>query len=353
MKSVVAVDLFCGIGGLTSGLKASGIDVVAGIDIDSSCKYAYEENNGAKFIAADVSEISGEFVSNLYPENSVRILAGCAPCQPYSSIRNGKKATTVEEKQLKAFIRLIQETVPDIVTMENVVNLQRRQIYKEFLVALGSLHYNIWERSVNAADYGVPQKRRRLVLLASRIGSISMIPATHTKESYVSVEQTIKRLVPLRAGHTSKLDPMHKARDLSDLNLKRIKASKPNGTWMDWDEHLRLKCHLKESGKSFKAVYGRMSWNKPAPTITTKFHNIGSGRFGHPSQNRSLTPREAALLQTFPVDYKFVEEGEPVLFEKMGRWIGNAVPVKLAENIGLSIVKCIADNLITKEEMER
>jgi DNA (cytosine-5)-methyltransferase 1 len=343
-QTIAAIDLFCGVGGLTHGLESSGINVVGGIDIDETCRYAYESNNNSKFICADIENISGEFVSRLYPEKAIKVLAGCAPCQPYSALRAKRYSQPPEEKQLESFIRLIKEVVPDIVTMENVVNLRSRKIYQKFLQTLKKMKYSIWENSVNAADYGVPQSRRRLVLLASMIGPISMIEHTHTKENYISVKEAIGDLPPLEAGETSPRDPMHRARGLSDLNLKRIKASKPEGTWTDWDDELKLKCHLKDSGKSFKAVYGRMSWGKLSPTITTKFHNLGSGRFGHPSQDRAITPREAAILQTFPASYKFVEGDKPVVLENAGRWIGNAVPVKLAENIGLSIIDCVEKN---------
>ena len=342
-NKISAVDLFCGIGGLTHGLENSGINVVAGIDIDRTCQYAYESNNNSKFICADIENISGEFLSRLYPKDTIKVLAGCAPCQPYSALRRNKSVHPVEEKQLESFMRLIKEAIPDVVTMENVVNLRSRDIYQKFLAALKELKYFIWESSINAVDFGVPQNRRRLVLLASRLGPIRMTENTNCKNRHASVRDAIGGLPPLSAGESSLKDPMHRARGLSELNLRRIRASKPSGTWADWDEELKLKCHLKDSGKTFKDVYGRMSWDKPSPTITTNFYNLGSGRFGHPDQDRALTPREAAILQTFPASYKFIEDGKPVIFETVGRWIGNAVPVKLSENIGLSIVKNIKE----------
>lgn len=342
-NKISAVDLFCGIGGLTHGLENSGINVVAGIDIDGTCKYAYESNNNSKFICADIENISGEFLSDLYPKNTVRVLAGCAPCQPYSALRRNKSVHPVEEKQLESFMRLIKEAIPDVVTMENVVNLRSRDIYLKFLATLKELNYFIWENSINAVDFGVPQNRRRLVLLASRLGPIRMTENTNCNNRHASVRDAIGCLPPLSAGESSLKDPMHRARGLSELNLRRIRASKSSGTWADWDEELKLKCHLKDSGKTFKDVYGRMSWDKPSPTITTNFYNLGSGRFGHPNQDRAITPREAAILQTFPASYKFIEDGQPVIFETVGRWIGNAVPVKLSENIGFSIVKNIKE----------
>ena len=342
-NKISAIDLFCGIGGLTHGLENSGINVVAGIDIDGTCQYAYESNNNSKFICADIENISGEFLFSLYPKDTIKVLAGCAPCQPYSALRRNKSVHPVEEKQLESFMRLIKEVIPDVVTMENVVNLRSRDIYQKFLATLKELKYFIWESSINAADFGVPQNRRRLVLLASRLSPICMPENTYCKNKHASVRDAIGGLHPLSAGESSLKDPLHRARGLSELNLRRIRASKPERTWADWNEELKLKCHLKDTGKTFKDVYGRMSWDRPSPTITTNFYNLGSGRFGHPNQDRAITPREAAILQTFPASYKFIEDGKPVIFGTVGRWIGNAVPVKLAENIGLSIIKNIKE----------
>ena len=134
-------------------------------------------------------------------------------------------------------------------------------------------------------------------------------------------------------------NPLHRSRELSDINKKRILQSKPGRTWKDWDEELRLPCHKKPSGESYTTVYGRMTWDDPAPTITTQFNNIGSGRFGHPVQHRALSLREGALLQTFPEDYKFIEPDSPITVSRIASYIGNAVPVQLATVIGESIQK--------------
>ena len=136
---------------------------------------------------------------------------------------------------------------------------------------------------------------------------------------------------------------MHQAASLSPLNLKRIKQSKPGGTWLDWDKKLRCLCHRKKSGKSYGGVYGRMEWNKPGPTITTQFYVYGTGRFGHPEQDRALTLREGALLQTFPKKYKFIAPDRVYSLKKLGIHIGNAVPVRLGVIIGRSIKKHIQE----------
>ena len=175
------------------------------------------------------------------------------------------------------------------------------------------------------------------MLLASRLGPIDLVPATHSKSQYVTVGKVIQNLEAISAGDVSSSDPLHKASRLSDRNLKR-RHSKPGGTWRDWDEDLRADCHTRASGQTFPGVYGRMRWDKPAPTITTQFNGYGNGRFGHPEQDRALSLREGALLQTFPEDYSFVPEGSDVMIAQVARLIGNAVPVRLGEAIGRSIV---------------
>jgi DNA (cytosine-5)-methyltransferase 1 len=152
------------------------------------------------------------------------------------------------------------------------------------------------------------------------------------------LKDAIGSLPPVESGEVCKSDPLHRTTKLSELNLQRIKASVPNGTWQDWDESLQLTCHKKGTGKSYQSVYGRMAWNEPSSTITTQFYNFGTGRFGHPTQNRALTIREAAILQTFPKDYKFYENDNEVFIKRLGVHIGNAVPVDLGYVIGKSIV---------------
>ena len=343
-----AIDLFCGIGGLSYGLKQAGISVVAGIDLDDSCKYAYEENVKAKFLPRDITKVSGkqleeEFWGN---DDEIKILAGCAPCQPFSTHANKNKDKEKNEdwNLINQFKRLIEETSPAIVTMENVTNLANKQIFKDFVKFLEENNYFVSHSKVYSPDYGIPQKRRRLVLLASKYGKIEILPPTHTKENYVTLEDAIGDLPPVKAGEICGSDPLHKSINLGEKNLKRIRASKPNGTWLDWDEDLRLACHKKSSGSTYKSVYGRMSWEVPSSTITTQFHNYGTGRFGHPEQDRALTLREGALLQTFPKDYKFYEDETEIKIGQFGVHIGNAVPVDLGVVIGKTIQAHIREN---------
>lgn len=159
---------------------------------------------------------------------------------------------------------------------------------------------------VYAPDYGVPQTRKRLLLLASKFGDISLIEPEFNSDTHPTLRDTIGKLPEIKAGETYEHDPLHRCRNLSDLNLKRIRQSKPGGTWRDWDDDLLLEAYKKDSGKTFGSVYGRLEWDKPANTITTQFPGIGNGRFGHPEQDRALSLREGALLQTFPLNYEFV-----------------------------------------------
>ncbi len=336
-----AIDLFCGIGGLSYGLQKAGISVVAGVDLDESTQYAYEENTKADFILKDISNFRGHEIKKKYwrDGSQVKILAGCAPCQPFSTHSNKVKyrGQTKRWRLISEFKRLVKETKPDIVTMENVPNLANQKIFKNFVVFLEQKGYFVSYSNVYCPDYGVPQKRRRLVLLASKYGKISLIPRTHSEKDYVTLREAIEHLPPVKAGEICKTDPLHKTTKLSDINLKRMKASKPNGTWLDWSDELKLACHMKDTGNTYKSVYGRMAWDEPSSTITTQFYNFGTGRFGHPKQNRALTIREAAILQTFPDNYKFYKNKKEVYIKRLGVHIGNAVPVELGFVIGKSI----------------
>lgn len=339
---IKAVDLFCGAGGLTRGLEAAGIDVVTGVDIDPACEYPFTANNNASFLKKSVEDITAEDFTDALKGASLTLLAGCAPCQPFSTYSQGKAGPKDERRNLlNHFARLVKEMQPDLVTMENVPRLEKQHVFAEFVADLREDDYWVFHNVVDCADYGVPQHRQRLVLLASKHGPIEMIPPTVKAEFYETVRDAIEELPPLKAGDICLDDPLHQASELSALNLKRIRASKAGGTWRDWDKELVADCHKKKSGKTYPGVYGRMPWDQPAPTMTTQFFGFGNGRFGHPHQNRAISLREGAILQSFPRDYKFVAEGDPVYIKTVGRLIGNAVPVKLGHAIGKSIVRHI------------
>lgn len=341
------VDLFCGIGGLSYGLKTAGFHILAGYDLDWTCQYAYETNTGGKFNYRDVNTITGDEINKLYSKrkNTIRVLAGCAPCQPFSSYAfKNKQKDPNKYDLLYQFGRLVEEVRPDIVTMENVtqiIGFKAKPVLQDFVNGLTSLGYSVEVNRVYCPNYGIPQTRRRLVLLASKHGEIHLIPATHDKRHYITLRDAIGHLPTLAAGESDPTDPLHRAKRLSDINMQRIIATPYGGSWRDWPDELKLQCHKTEKGRSFGSVYGRMVWDKPASTITTQCTGLGNGRFGHPEQNRAITAREAALIQTFPRTYHFFEDEHRVSIVKASRYIGNAVPPRLGEVIGQSIIRHI------------
>ena len=336
---IAAIDLFCGAGGLTRGLEKAGIAVSLGIDLDPACKYPYTANNKAKFLLKSVDNVKASELMDAYNGAELKLLAGCAPCQTFSTYNQKADSTDNRWWLLLQFSRLIRETKPELVTMENVPGLMDQDVFKEFVDDLEKRKYHVDYKVVNCAEYGLPQQRNRLVLLGSRLGPIKLITPKEFKRKPKSVKEAIGELPPLGAGAIDDKDPLHRSSSLSPINYKRILVSKPGGTWRDWPEKLVADCHKKKSGKTYPSVYGRMSWDEPAPTITTQFFGFGNGRFGHPEQNRAISLREGALLQSFPKCYKFTAPGQPIEKKVLGRLIGNAVPVKLGMVIGKSIIK--------------
>lgn len=345
-SNIDAIDLFCGAGGLTRGLLNAGVKVRVGIDCDPVCEYPYVFNNKADFILKSITDIKGQELNKYYKNGNVRLLAGCAPCQTFSTYNY--KARSAEEKDKKWFLllefsRLVEEILPEIVTMENVPGLEEQDVFKKFVWNLKRQGYNVCYQVVTCEDYGVPQHRHRLVLLASRLGEIKLLTPKELNAKTRTVRDVISALPPLKAGERSSLDSLHFSSRLSPLNLKRIRASKPGGSWRDWPVSLVAKCHKKDSGNNYTSVYGRMKWDEPAPTMTTQFYGFGNGRFGHPEQDRAISLREGAIIQSFPPDYKFFDDAKSVSHRCIGRMIGNAVPVILGEVIGKSIVKHVKD----------
>jgi len=331
------IDLFCGVGGLTHGFVLEGVNVIAGIDVDASCSYAYEVNNNATFINQDVGSLQADHIKTLFSDVDIKILVGCAPCQPFSQY-SGKNARQNSDWELVGvFANLIEQVEPEVVSMENVPRLQHHDIFYKFKDRLDRLGYKVFSKVIYGPDYGLPQERERLILLASRLGEIEIISKTHSLSEYKTVRDVIEQMPCLGAGEICENDRLHICSRLSEKNLERIRVSKPGGTWHEWPSQLRAACHSKDSGKGYVGVYGRMEWDRPSPTITTQFFGYGNGRFGHPTQDRAISLREGALLQTFPQAYKFVHPDDPLHIKSVGRHIGNAVPVALGQVIAKSI----------------
>lgn len=335
-NGIIAVDFFCGAGGLTRGLLDAGIEVKKGYDNDINLKDTYEKNNrGSKFICSDVSKIRGvDVLKGLNLKKNYLLLAGCAPCQPFSSMLRAREKEDKRKNLLLEFGRLISEIEPDFVFVENVPGLKNgkgKNIFKLFEDIIKKAEYFFISDILDAKDYGVPQKRRRLVLLASKHNEVKIPKKTHGPENgklpYETVRKTILKYPVIRAGSKHKKIINHDARALSELNIERLKyIGKDGGTRIDLPENLRLECHKKHSGHT--DVYGRMKWDDVSPTLTCKCTSLSNGRFGHPTQTRAISVREAAAIQTFKDNYIFYG----TLIEN-SKWVGNAVPPLFAKSI--------------------
>jgi len=334
------IDLFCGVGGLSHGFRRERFKVIAGFDIDKSCKYAFEQNNQADFYAKDLNVLSSDFIASLYPKNTTRILVGCAPCQAFSTYSQKYKQND-KWRMLYTFGRIIDDIKPEIVSMENVPNLKNYnagKVLDDFLSVLAKNNYYVNWKIINSSEYGVPQNRKRLILFASKFGKVEFIRPRYLNRK-VTVRDAIGHLPPIEDGEMHPLDMVHRAQKLSPMNKRRIKATPYGGGWRDWPQELLLECYKKESGKSFGSVYGRMVWEDVAPTMTTQCTGLGNGRFGHPEQDRAISLREAAIFQTFPENYVFFDPKGEFSTPKLEMHIGNAVPVSLGVMIARSIRK--------------
>lgn len=345
-RPVSAVDLFCGAGGLTHGLVEAGIQVEAGIDINEQAAHAFRTNNpGVDFLCWDVARKNYPSIAKLFRPGAIRLLAGCAPCQPFSKLTNGAEVHEAWDL-LDNFGRFVRGILPELVTMENVPELAERghEVFRRFVGTLRSRGYWTNWTIVRCEDYGVPQSRRRLVLLASRIGEIPVPNGKYRSPSrWRTVRQATGDLRPLASGEEDPDDPLHTASLLSPTNLERIRATPHDGgTWKHWPGHLILPCHRRRTGKTYRSIYGRMWWDKPAPTMTTLCNGLGNGRFGHPEQDRAITLREAAMFQSFPQDYEFWPREQKLNRKAVGRMIGNAVPPKLAKALGEALLSHVA-----------
>lgn len=360
--NIAAVDLFAGVGGLSYGLQRAGIPVVAGVDSDGDCEYPFEQNVRGDFLQRDVGAVLDDWpgtdidpldvdeLASLYPEReeSVHILVGCAPCQPFSDLNNGQDAADPEKWDLLRAMSRVVEELPidiDIVAIENVPGAAEAEVYTDvFRPWFENNGYNVWEGVVDCTDYGIPQTRDRFVMLASRLGDIELLDPTRTEDDIVTVRRAFADhdLTDIGAGE---YDPechfLHKAAGLQGDNPTRMRATEEGEHWQHLPEDLKP---ASADGSSYVS-YGRMWWDEPAPTLTTNFYNWGSGRFGHPgydddpakSIDRAISAFEAAILQTFPPDFEFLPPDEEPQLTRLGQLIGNAVPPRLGAVIGGSI----------------
>jgi len=337
---VKVFDFFSGCGGASRGFQAVGMDIAFALDCDADAKRTFVANfPNADFHFGRIEDAELDQLGALADaaRPNPLLFCGCAPCQPFTKQNTTRPAVDDDDRVplLLHFADIVEACQPDLVFVENVPGMQNfdsaSQPFGSFLKRLENCGYHADFAPVRLMKYGVPQSRRRLVLVASRHGDIRLPPATHgpgtLNERYKTVRDWIEHLPPIEAGETHSQVPNHRAARLSALNLKRMKATPEGGSHRDWPEPLKLACHKDFSG--YSDVYGRMAWDAPASGLTTRCISYSNGRFGHPKQHRAISVREAACLQTFPEDFVF--EGS---LGSMARQIGNAVPVRLAKVVG-------------------
>jgi DNA (cytosine-5)-methyltransferase 1 len=340
-ESLKAVDFFCGAGGVSCGFRQIGIQVLGGIDIDPKFEKTYKENNQAEFINEDVSELSPDSLMDLLSiskNDDSLIFVGCSPCQYYSNIKSDKSKSKSSRLLLDDFREFVTYYEPGFVFIENVPGLEKKKgsPLEKFKDALESINYTFDSDVLNAKFFGVPQNRRRFVLVATRLLDSIQLPSGN-KKKIVTVKDAIgnyDQFPKINHGYKDDSPLQHSAAKLSDLNFQRVKNTPIDGgsrkAW-EHDENLQLDCYKNHEGHY--DVYGRMFWDKPSPAITTRFIYTSTGRYSHPEQDRGLSLREGATLQSFPLDYYFHSSNQGTI----ATMIGNAVPPKLAAAVGDSI----------------
>ncbi len=349
-SNIKAVDFFCSGGGMSFGMQQAGIKVIAGIDFDKSCKETYESNiKGAKFIHADVFELKEKELEknlSLKKNDDKLVLIGCSPCQFWSIINTDKTKSAKSKNLLVEFSRFVKYFRPGYVVVENVPGVLRKKEesgLNEFIEWLKTNGYSKPHFKVhNVNNYGVPQNRKRFTLIASRLSEQEIQPIEIEGEK-LTVKDVLGEengFPKIEAGHKDLTTFYHSVPSISDTNKKRLKKVAKNGGnrfGFANDPELQLDCFIGRDN-SFKDTFGRLWWNRPSPTITTKFFSISNGRFVHPEEDRALSIREGATLQSFPKDYIF----KTMSIVKTARMIGNAVPPKYAEAIGRAIINANA-----------
>lgn len=345
-KIIKAVDFFCSGGGMTNGMKQAGIKVIAGIDYDADCKATYEANNkGSKFILADVFKLKEQDLEkqlSLKRNDDNLLLIGCSPCQFWSIIRTDKRKSEQSKDLLGEFKRFVKYFNPGFVVVENVPGIMGRKDESgltDFVNELEQREYKVHYQVVNLNEYGVPQTRKRFSLVASRVTEEKVFPSPAKKKNptvkdFIGVKNGFQKV---SAGHTDETKFQHIVSKLSDKNLERLIGTLANGGNAMWWRADKKLGREKYTGDGFKDSYSRMSWDKPAPTITTKFFSVSNGRFAHPEEHRAISIREGATLQTFPKNYYFISNS----VNGIARMIGNAVPPEYAKRIGKAIVNSI------------
>lgn len=338
-RKFTAIDLFSGCGGLSVGLYKAGFEIKSAIEINNDAVKTYRLNHAKTYLVQkDIRDVSIDEIKKLLKNKPLHLLAGCPPCQGFSSIRrlNGINKRDKRNNLIFEFLRFVEALKPYTIMMENVPGLMNYYKFKQMLSKLRKLGYYIDIQIVNVKNYGVPQRRKRLVLIGSKLGIINVAQGKYKKRT---VRDTIGKIEPT----TLTKDPIHKIFPRHSLRVKKIihSISKDGGSRNDMHWKHRLKCHNKKN-VGFNDIYGRMRWDDVSTTITGGCLNASKGRFLHPTKNRTITGREAALLQTFPKTYKFPQD---ISITSLALLIGNALPPKFSHIQCKSIKKHLNDYL--------
>ncbi len=342
IKRLQAVDFFCGAGGMTQGMKMAGIKVLAGIDIDKDCQKTYETNHPeSKFFLEDIKTLPRTVLEKscgIKRNDSSLVFIGCSPCQYWSVLNTSKKPSVGTKGLLDDFWRFVSYYNPGYVVIENVPGIKRNESESgldKFCHKLEKKGHKIQADILSAQYYGVPQSRKRFVLISSRVKQSIKLPKPKSESILQDFIGKHNGFPVLRPGHRDDNNFMDTVASLSEKNLRRLKVTPKNGgtrkAWKD-NPDLQIKTY-KDRDDSFRDVYGRLRWKSPAATITTRFNGISNGRFAHPEEDRGLSLREGATLQTFEKDYVFESESSRIV----AKLIGNAVPPQLAYRIAKSI----------------
>lgn len=353
MSPIRVYDFFSGCGGTSVGFRQAGIKHALAIDSCQDAISTFKKNfRGVSVINESIESVDAQRIESYYSkESEVKLFCGCAPCQPFTKQKTNTKKHESEDNRrglLAYFSAIIHGCLPELVFVENVPGLQKVSVetggpFSLFIEQLKKDGYFVDYGVIAAQDYGSPQVRRRLVLVASRTGTIAIPAPTHgpnRAKPYVTVRDVIADLPSV--GHGTEYPdkrryPNHRAARLSALNLERIRHTGVNGR-RDWPESLLPKCYTKKkNGKRYNGhsdCYTRLAWDESAPGLTTRCISYSNGRFGHPEQDRAITVREAARLQGFPDSFVFTGS-----LSAMARQIGNAVPVQVARAFGQHFIK--------------
>lgn len=338
------IDLFAGCGGASLGFVLAGLIPAAAVEIDPFASTAYEANIGIRPLVKDIQRVDGDELLQAagLEASQCTLLSGCPPCQSYTTLRKGALSSRDDRRRnslVKDYLRLARAVYPRHIAFENVPGMLSRRWRPRFdalLEGLTIMGYRYEWTVLDAADFGVPQHRRRILVVASRV-SLPILPQpTHGDETagmrrHVTVRTAIGSLPALASSESDPRDAYHRARRHSRLALRRLRAIPEGGARKDLPAALQLECHKDHDGHH--DIYGRMWWDRPAPTLTSGCTNVTRGRFAHPDQHRAITLREAMLLQSFP--RRTVLSGS---FEEMALQVGNAIPPLLARRIGEAIM---------------